>query len=508
MTTLRFVLGDQLSPAMSSLRDIDPDRDIVLMAEVAEETTYAPHHKKKIAFILAAMRHFAEALRARGILVDYVTLDAPGNSGSFTGELARAVGRHRADRVVVTEPGEWRVLAMMRDWADGIGVPVEIRDDDRFFCSVEEFRRWAGPRRSLRMEFFYREMRRRHRILIDAAGDPEGGQWNLDRENRKPLPDSLDPPPVPAATVDAITTEVLDLVARRFEASFGDLLPFGLAVTPADAEAAFAAFLRDRLPLFGDYQDAMRRGAPHLWHSAIAPYLNAGLLDARDVVRRVEAAYRQGNAPLNAAEGFIRQVLGWREFVRGLYWTRMPGYAATNALDARRPLPGFYWTGDTDMRCLAETIADTRRNAYAHHIQRLMVTGNFALLAGIAPREIEAWYLGVYADAFDWVELPNTHGMVMFADGGMLASKPYAASGKYIDRMSDYCVECRYDVARSDGPTACPFNFLYWAFLDANAATLAGNPRLAMAYRTLRGFTPARRAQLARDAREFLERLT
>ena len=507
MGTLRLVLGDQLTPDISSLDDLDRSADTVLLCEVAQETGYVPHHKKKIAFVLSAMRHFTAELRAAGIAVDHVRLDDPGNTGSFAGEVARAVARHRAGRVVVTEPGEWRVLADMRGWQAALGVPVEIRQDTRFFCTHADFARWAGSRRSLRMEFFYREMRRAHGILLDAAGAPLGGAWNFDQDNRKPLPAGARPPDRISFAPDAITREVLDLVARRFPGNFGDLEPFGFAVTRADAARAFDAFLADCLPHFGDHQDAMKTGAPFLWHAVISPYLNAGLLDPRDVVRRAAAAYEDGHAPINAVEGFVRQILGWREYVRGIYWLRMPDYAQTNALGATRPLPAFYWTGDTRMNCLAQAIAETRANAYAHHIQRLMVTGNFALLAGIAPAEIEAWYLAVYADAYDWVELPNTHGMVLFADGGVLASKPYAASGKYIDRMSDYCAGCAYDVARSDGDGACPLNALYWNFLMANEDRLRANPRMAMPYRTLARFAPERRARLRADAARFLESL-
>jgi deoxyribodipyrimidine photolyase-related protein len=508
MTTLRVVLGDQLSRGISSLADVDPARDVVLMAEVADETRYVPHHKQKIAFILSAMRHHAQALRAGGLTVDYVRLDDEANSGSFGGEVARALRLHGAGRIVITEPGEWRVLEMIRGWSAALGVPVEIRPDTRFFCSTREFSAWAGQRRALRMEFFYRQMRRTHRVLIDADGGPVGGAWNFDRENRKTPPRDLAPPSRRRFAPDAITAEVLDLVARRFPGNFGDLAPFDFAVTHEDAAQVFDAFLAHALPRFGDYQDAMRADAPFLWHAVISPYLNVGLLEPRHVVRAVEDAFARGAVAINAAEGFIRQILGWREFVRGIYWLRMPGYAATNALEARRPLPGFYWTGETDMNCIAHAIGDTRRHAYAHHIQRLMVTGNFALLAGIAPAAIEEWYLAVYADAFEWVELPNTHGMAVFADGGVLASKPYAASGKYIDRMSDYCGSCAYDVAASSGPKACPFNLLYWDFLMRNASRLERNPRLAMAYRTLARFTPERRRQLRSDATRFLGSLS
>lgn len=456
--SLRFVLGDQLSPDLSSLSDFDPRGDLVLMVEVVDECTYVRHHPKKIAFVLAAMRHFAAGLRARGIEVDYVKLDDPGNSGSFRGELGRAVDRHRPERVVVTEPGEYRVLADMEGWQQALGVPVEIRADTRFLCPRGEFARWAGGRKVLRMEHFYREMRRRSGLLMGPDGKPVGGQWNYDRENRKSLPKGLETPQPRVFEPDATTREVLDLVAARFGDHFGELEPFRFAVTAEQAEAAFEGFLATALERFGDYQDAMRSGEDTLFHSVIGLYLNVGLLDPERVCRRVEQAYAAGEAPLNAAEGYIRQILGWREFVRGVYWLKMPAYAESNALAAGRPLPAFYWTGDTEMSCLRACIDQTRREAYAHHIQRLMVTGNFALLAGIDPAAVDAWYLVVYADAFEWVQLPNTHGMALYADGGVLGSKPYAASGKYIDRMSDYCVSCRYDVKQTLGEDACPFN--------------------------------------------------
>ncbi len=505
--TLRFVLGDQLSPALSSLRDLDPARDVVVMAECDGECTYAPHHKKKIAFVLSAMRHFADELRAAGIAVDYRPLAEPGAAAGFRDALAAAVARHRPRRVVVTEPGEWRVWTDMRDWQDALGVPVEIRDDDRFFASRARFAAWAEGRKSLRMEHFYREMRRATGLLLDDAGGPLGGRWNFDAENRKPLPADARPPEPARFAPDAITRDVLGLVAGRFGAAFGDLEPFWFAVRRADAEAAFDRFVKRALPAFGDYQDAMKAGEKTLYHAVIGLYLNIGLLDPRAVCRRVDAECRAGRVPLNAAEGFIRQIAGWREYVRGVYWLKMPGYAESNFFAADRPLPAFYWTGDTDLACLRHCITQTREEAYAHHIQRLMVTGNFALLAGIAPAAIEAWYLGVYADAYEWVELPNTHGMALYADGGVLASKPYAASGRYIDRMSDYCAGCRYDPQRATGPDACPFNLLYWRFLVRHRERLAGNPRMALVYRTLERMPAGRVAAIVGAADRFLAAL-
>lgn len=506
MSALRFILGDQLTRSIPTLRGIDPAVDVVLMVEVAEETTYVPHHKQKIAFVLSAMRHFAEDLRAEGLRVDYVRLDDLDNTGSFTGELERAVRRHLPEAVFVTEPGEYRVLAAIEGWRQRFNVPVHLRPDDRFFCSTVEFARWAEGRRGYRMETFYRAMREKTGLLM-AEGGPVGGRWNFDADNRKAWPRGRTPPERRRFAPDALTRDVIDLVAARFPGHFGTLDGFAWGVTRADALAALEAFAAECLPAFGDYQDAMVTGAPFLYHATLSPYLNAGLLTAREVVERAIAAHAAGRAPLNAVEGFVRQILGWREFVRGVYWLRMPDYADTNALGAIRPLPSLYWTGETEMNCLRQAIADTRHQAYAHHINRLMVTGNFALLAGIRPAEVEEWYLCVYADAYDWVELPNVHGMATFADGGLMASKPYAAGGAYIDRMSDYCGACRFSPKVRSGPGACPFTLLYWAFLIRHAGTLSGNHRLAMPYRTLAKWDDACKAGIVAEAEAVLDGL-
>ncbi|GAB4357466.1 MAG: cryptochrome/photolyase CryB [Kiloniellaceae bacterium] len=500
------MLGDQLSPRIAALRQADKARDVVLLAEVAEETGYVRHHKKKIAFVLAAMRHFAEALAAEGWRVDYVRLDDAGNSGSLPGEIRRAVDRHRAARVVLTAPGEWRLLRAFEDLKDRLDLPLEILADDRFLCSTEAFARWAEGRKQLRMEYFYREMRRATGLLMDGD-QPEGGRWNYDSENRKPPKNGLQVPAPPAFEPDAATRAVLDLVGTRFAHHIGALEPFWFAVTTDQAEAAFDHFLEHRLPLFGDYQDAMLAGERFLYHSVIALYLNAGLLDPLDLCRRAESEYRAGRAPLNAVEGFIRQIIGWREYVRGIYWLKMPAYAEANFFGHEAPLPEFYWTGETDLACIRACVEQTRDEAYAHHIQRLMITGNFALLAGLDPQAVHRWYLSVYADAYEWVELPNTLGMSLFADGGLLASKPYAAGGNYISRMSDYCKGCAYDVKQKTGETACPFNYLYWDFLDRHRGRLAGNPRLAQVYRTWDRLDDARKDATRRDARRFRERL-
>lgn len=477
MKALRVVLGDQLSDDLAGLADLDPAQDIVLMMEVAAEATYVPHHKQKLVLILSAMRHFAASLSARGVAVDYVALDDPANTGNFEGEIMRALDRHRPERLILTFPGEHRVLAMMKTWQETLGVPVEIRDDTRFFSSPADFARWAEGRRTLRMEYFYRALRVETGLLMEGE-QPAGGNWNFDRANRKPWPRGKAPPLRQRFQPDAMTREVMALVERRFPDHFGSLREFGWAVTRAEARAALDDFIAGSLPRFGDQQDAMVAGAPFLHHGLLSPYLNLGLLGPREVCERAVAAYHAGKAPINAVEGFIRQILGWREYVRGIYWHFMPDYALGNALAADEPLPAFYWTGQTAMACVADTISGIATHGYAHHIQRLMVTGNLALLWGVRPAEIEAWYLAVFVDAFDWVELPNTHGMAIHADGGLMASKPYAATGAYIDRMSNYCAGCRYDPKQRHGPDACPLTTLYWDFLDRHRARFKAHPRL------------------------------
>ena len=503
---LILVLGDQLTPALSSLAAGDPAQDRVLMAELHDEATYVRHHTKKIAFLFSAMRHFAGELRALGWTVDYVALDSPDNQGGVSAQLAHAITAYAPRQIIVTDAGEWRLSQIIRGWPEHFGLPVTILPDTRFIASIPEFTGWADGRKQLRMEYFYRDMRRKTGLLMDG-NRPVGGKWNFDAENRKPAAANLFMPTPKATAPDAITRDVLALVSERFGNHFGDLEPFSYAVTRADAQNAFTAFVKTALPHFGDYQDAMLTGEPFLYHSVVAQYLNCGLLDPLAMCREVEAAFRAGTVPLNAAEGYIRQVIGWREYVRGIYWLKMPGYEQSNFFGHNRPLPDFYWTGDTDMTCIGAAVTQTKEHAYAHHIQRLMVTGNFAMLAGIDPHELHIWYLSVYADAYEWVELPNTVGMSQFADGGLLASKPYAASGAYLNRMSNYCGSCRYDVKQRTGSNACPFNALYWNFLSRHRDKLAGNPRIGQMIRTYDKFSDQEREGIRTSASAFLATL-
>lgn len=499
------VFGDQLSPRLASLRQADPAQDVLLLAEVASETSYVPHHPRKIAFIFSAMRHFAEEMRERGFRVEYRTLDDPDNQGSLPAEIAYWTVALSAAEVHLTETGEWRLEQALRGLE--LPVPLQWHGDDRFLCSRAAFARWAGAKPSLRLETFYRGMRRRHGWLMAGPDQPCGGTWNLDQDNRKPLPKAYVVPELFTSPPDACTREVLDLVRQRFAHHYGRLDGFDYPVTRADAERLWQHFLASGLHDFGDYQDAMARGEPYLYHARISAALNVGLLDLRQLCADVDAAYREGRVPLNSAEGFLRQLIGWREYVRGIYWLRMPDYAALNVLGNRRALPEFYWTGETLMACMRESIGQTLELAYAHHIQRLMVTGNFALLAGIAPQAIGEWYLAVYLDAFEWVELPNTQAMVMHADGGYLGSKPYCASGQYIRRQSNYCKGCHYQVGEALGETACPFNALYWHFLMRHRERFAAYPRMRNLYLNLDRQAPTRQQALWQRGEALLARL-
>ena len=506
MKTLRLVLGDQLSLSLSSLKDCDKKSDTILMCEVWDEATYVKHHKKKIAFLFSAMRHFAQELEEKGYRVHYTKFGDKGNAGSFHGEIERALKGGKYDRIVVTFPGEYRVLEDMQTWEKVFSLPVEIRPDDRFLSTPEDFAAWADGRKQLRMEFFYRDMRKRHNILMDG-GEPAGGQWNYDPENREPPKGAITVPKPFAVKPDSITQECIALVAEKFADHFGDLEPFPYAVTRKDAQRALAHFIEQRLENFGTYQDAMLQDEPWMFHSHISFYMNCGLLLPHEVIVKAEEAYHKKNAPLNAVEGFIRQILGWREYVRGLYWLKMPEYAAENHLGASRKLPWLYWSGETKMNCMRQCVMETKAHAYAHHIQRLMVLGNFALLAGLHPDEVNEWYLVVYTDAYEWVEMPNVTGMILYADGGLLASKPYAASGAYINRMSNYCKNCSYKVAKKNGPEACPFNYLYWDFFLRHEKTFKGNPRLAHTYRTLGNMNDEKREAVRADAKRFFKGL-
>ncbi len=491
---LVIVLGDQLDLDAAAFDGFDAVTDAVWMAEVAEESTHVWSSKPRTVMFLAAMRHFARALQADGRPLHYTRLDAPANAGSLAAQLQADILRLKPSCLVMTAPGDWRVLEGLKAVAASSGLPLEIHEDRHFFSSIADFAAHANGRKSLRMEYFYREQRRRHQVLMDGD-EPVGGQWNFDADNREAF-GAAGPGAVPPRTAfepDAVTREVIALVDTRFAHHPGRLTSFAWPVTRAQALQSLHAFIKERLPLFGRFQDAMWPGDPWLYHAHLSAALNLKLLNPREVVAAAEAAHRDGLAPLASVEGFIRQILGWREYVRGVYWTQMPGYLERNALDAQEDLPAWFWTGATDMACLRDALAQTLEHGYANHIQRLMVTGLYALMLGVQPKQVHAWYLAVYVDAVEWVELPNTLGMGQYADGGVMGSKPYIATGKYIQRMSPHCKGCRYDPAQRSGDTACPFTTLYWDFLMRHEAALARNPRMALQVKNVARLTDAQK---------------
>ncbi|WP_299566848.1 cryptochrome/photolyase family protein [uncultured Sulfitobacter sp.] len=502
MSRLVLVLGDQLSEGLSALREGCKDRDTVVMAEVVEEATYVRHHPKKIALIFAAMRKFAAALENDGWTVAYTQLDDTDNAGSIVGELLRRAEQTAAESVICTEPGEWRLINKLTH----APIKTRILPDDRFLATHAEFEGWAKGRKSLRMEYFYREMRRKTGLLMDGD-NPAGGQWNFDHDNRKPAPGSIAPEGPLTFEPDNVTGDVLALVEAQFGDHFGTLRPFTFATTRAQALDALAHFVKHSLPTFGDYQDAMVTGEPFMFHAILSPYINMGLLGSMEVCEAAQEAYDNGDAPINAVEGFIRQIIGWREYVRGIYFLEGPDYASRNVLKQKRDLPAMYWGGETDMACMEAAVGQTQEHAYAHHIQRLMVTGNFALLAGIDPQQVSEWYLEVYADAYEWVEAPNVVGMSQFADGGVIASKPYVSSGSYINRMSDYCKGCAYSVTKKTGEGSCPFNTLYWHFLDRHRDRFSDNPRMGNMYATWDRMDEEKRETVLSDAQAVLSKL-
>lgn len=506
MTCLRLVLGDQLNPEHPWFASVRPDVVYVLM-EIRQETDYVLHHAQKILAIFAAMRRFADQLRAAGHRVSYLAIDAPDNSQSLTANLDALLARHAAGTLEYQPPDEWRLDRQLCQYAAQQSIPVHCVDSAHFLTERDEVAQFFGSRKRWTMELFYRHMRQHHGVLLEPDGQPLGGRWNFDADNRKAW--RGDPPEPPDLRPRHDLRTLWQTISAAGVASFGEPSEQALRwpLDRGEALQQLEAFIKYGLPHFGDYQDAISAKAPRLFHSLLSFALNVKMLSPAEVIARVEAAGRDGQAPLAAVEGFIRQILGWREYVRGVYWAQMPGYANSNVLGHTRPLPDWFWTGNVRMACMRSAVKLSLANAHAHHIQRLMVIGNFALLAGLAPQALHRWYLGIYIDAFEWVELPNTLGMSQFADGGLLATKPYVSAAAYLHRMGDHCGQCPYRRDLPTGAKACPFNALYWGFLDRHADTLSRNPRLAMPYRQLARMPASRREALAQRAGQLLANL-
>jgi deoxyribodipyrimidine photolyase-related protein len=508
MRNLIIILGDQLDPDSPAFVGFDHKRDAIWMAEVRDEASKVWSSKPRLAMFFSAMRHFADEQRKLRRTVHYREIGAGDSSKTLGDALQLCVERLRPQSLVCVEPGEYAVREQLRALARRLDLPLTEHPDSHFLATHEDFTAHAEGRKQLRMEFFYREMRRKHAVLMDGD-EPCGGEWNFDAENRKAF-GKAGPPRISgnaAFPPDATTLRVFADIEQHFKDHPGSLTDFAWPVTRADALLALSDFIKHRLEHFGATQDAMWTGEPFLFHARLSAALNLKLLNPREVIAAAEAAYRKRRAPLAAVEGFIRQILGWREYVRGIYWRFMPQYVERNALAANTPLPGFYWTGETDMQCLRESIGQTLRHGYAHHIQRLMVTGLFGLLLGVEPRKLHEWYLAVYIDAVEWVELPNTLGMAAYADGGVMASKPYVASGRYIDRMSNYCKSCRFEPTERIGDRACPFTTLYWDFLLQHETALRSNRRMDMQLKNLKNLSPAERKQIRAAAAALRERV-
>ncbi len=511
---LAIVFGDQLDLDATLIRSLAPG-DTVLMMEVAEESRHVPSHVQRTALFLSAMRHFAEELVRRNARVRYVRLDDPENTGGFESEITRAAAAVQPSEIVCTEPGEWRVRAMLERVSASIGIPARFLPDEHFLTTREEFSAWAKGRSALTMEFFYREQRRKTGYLMEGTGKaakPLGGAWNFDKDNRLPFgkngPTPRPRPPI-SFEPDDTTRDAFAAIKRVLPGLPGSAESFSWPVTRAQAVAALNDFITHRLPQFGPYEDAMWSDEPTLYHSTLSSSLNLKLLNPRECCGQAIGAYRAGKAPLQSVEAFVRQIIGWREFIRGVYWLEGPTYVDRNGLDQHGMLPSFYWTADTDMACMKACVGQVLETGYGHHIQRLMVTGNFALMSGVHPRAVSDWYLGMFVDGIDWVTLPNALGMVMHADrrpraargvSGLVGTKPYAASGKYIHRMSNYCKGCRYDPSERTGANACPFTVFYWDFLIRTQGQLSENQRMKMILKSVERFSPQARAQIRIDA--------
>lgn len=511
MKTLNIVLGDQLDHN-SALFDDFGDQDAVWMAESNGENTHVKHHKHQIVMFLSAMRHFAQAQRQEGRQVIYTQLTEDGREDrakSLGDLLAADIREHQPKAVRVVRPGDRRVLEMLKEAVESMGLKLEMLEDSHFFTTPQEFADHCEGRKTLRLEFFYRELRRRFDYLMNDD-DPIGGKWNYDSENRdtfgKDGPRESMPDPRRFEATNTVR-EVQQLVSKRYPDHPGRCENFALPVTREQALQMLDDFVEQRLTKFGKYQDAMWQGEFFLYHSRLSTALNIKLLHPEEVCRRAEKAYHDGSAPLNAVEGFIRQILGWREYIRGIYWTQDEDYREQNFLEHKHDLPEFFWTGETDMNCLADTLKAVHEHAYSHHIQRLMVSGLFCLLYGVDPQQFNDWHIATHCDAIDWVSTPNVIGMSQFADGGLLASKPYCASGNYVNKMGNYCKNCKYSPKKAVGEKACPFTTLYWDFLTRHYDRLKSNNRLRLQLNHVKNKGAEELSEIGQAAEKFRRNL-
>ena len=514
--TLVFVAPWENSRAVAQLPREPDDSVIACFIEAVDKGASMPWHRQKLVLVLSAMRHFADALIEAGYRVDYRTAE------SYEAGLTAAAKEHKAALVIATEGREWEMqqsLSRAASLLDAIGLQLKLQPDRGFLATRDEFTKWAGKKKELRMEFFYREMRRKHDILLEPDGKPTGGDWNFDAENRKTWPKGKPVPSRMTFEPDDTTRAIMQRV-DGWRGRWGSTAGFSLPVTRTDAKLLLERFVTERLGEFGPYEDAMQHGHEDLLHSTLSSAINVGLLHPREVIARAERAYREGAVSLPSVEGFIRQILGWREYVHGIYWHLMPDLREANALEAWLPLPMWFWAPDgeagydghaasakCEMRCVHDSVRAVRDTGRVHHIPRLMVQSNFATLLGVTPAALNRWFWSGFTDAYEWVTLPNVAGMSTWGDGGVMASKPYVSSGAYVNRMSDYCGKCRYDVKKRTGEDACPFNYLYWDFMARHRERFQNHPRMAMMIRNLDRIDAGELVQIRRAATTFRDSL-
>lgn len=507
MKTLRLILGDQLN-ADHSWFQAPQSNHVYVMMEMKQELTYVKHHVQKVMAFFLAMHNFKDDLSKRGHQFIYLTLDDANNYQELEKNLDHIISSNDIEHFEYQMPDEYRLDEQLKAYCQKLSISSQMVDTEHFLTTREELGTFFRGKKQWLMESFYRQMRKKHGVLMEGS-EPTGGQWNFDHDNRKKMPKDLKIPP-PKAFPKKVE-ELKKLLDDQGVKTFGnlDIKKFIWPVSEKEAKVLFNYFLENLLPNFGSYQDAMTTQGWSLFHSRISFALNAKILPPQYIIEATEEHYRQheDDVPLSAVEGFIRQILGWREYMRGIYWHHMPDYASTNFFNHERKLPSWYWTGKTKMKCLSHSIEQSLDYAYAHHIQRLMVTGNFALLAGVHPDEVDAWYLGVYIDAIEWVEITNTRGMSQFADGGVVATKPYVASANYMHKMGHYCSQCSYDYKRKTGEGACPFNSLYWHFIDRNKNKLSNNPRMGMIYRVWDKNSEEKKNQILEQADNYLNQI-
>ena len=502
MSSLGLVFVDQLSKNNLVYESISTE-DSLLFFEPMSSFYELPHHKQKLIYLITSLRKYIPTINHERVIHEKVTENHQG----LTKTLKRIFSEQQFEKLYVTKPSDYQTLKELMFFCQSNSIILNVLEDTKFVSNEEDFNLWSKGKKSLIQEYFYRWIRKKHSVLMDE-GKPEGGKWNLDKENRKgasALKEII--PDRKLIKTDELTIGVMVEVDKIFNKSFGDFENFNWATTHKEAWNQMLEFFDTYFKNYGSFQDAMKSNEPFMFHSLLSAYLNSGLLDPMDCIEEAECRYRNNKAPLNSVEGFIRQIIGWREFIRGIYWSNMPHYKELNFFNNTNKLPSFFWDGNTKMHCIADVVDTTKKNAYAHHIQRLMVTGNFAMLSGISPNDICDWYLSVYIDAYEWVELPNTLGMATFSDGGVVGSKPYAASGKYINRMSNYCSSCEYNPKNTIEDDSCPFNYLYWNFLMKNQGLLSKNPRMGLIYNTLSKFQEPFKEQVKRKSDIFFKEI-